>query len=170
MVLRPLRTLATPEPAAYVNDAWLKEIEASLADPKCDRYRLCREHLRRIYYPGVEDVDALIEDPSTPAATRAALLALDASHVTLEPEYYGEIDPDRYVAVKPLLWFMAEFRPLSAGWRQRRARRPASADPGPLHLSPLRHELQMFSVRRVLVRILDGGRRRRGDPPARVAR
>ena len=117
MVLRPLRTLATPEPAAYVNDAWLKEIEASLADPKCDRYRLCREHLRRIYYPGVEDVDALIEDPSTPAATRAALLALDASHVTLEPEYYGEIDPDRYVAVKPLLWLWQSFdrSPLGGG-------------------------------------------------------
>ena len=49
--------------------------------------------------------------------TRAALLALDPRHVTLEPEYYHEIDPVRYARVKPLLWLWQSFdrSPLGGG-------------------------------------------------------
>ena len=36
-------------------------------------------------------------------------LSLDPANVTLEPEYYGDIDPDRYALVKPLAWFWRMF-------------------------------------------------------------
>jgi galactoside O-acetyltransferase len=42
-------------------------------------------------------------------ATRAALLALDPHNITMEPEYYAEIDPERYAKVKPLLWLWQSF-------------------------------------------------------------
>ena len=32
-------------------------------------------------------------------------LTLDPRNVTLEPEYYGDIDVEKYAAVKPLIWF-----------------------------------------------------------------
>lgn len=109
MVHRPLRALAMPPAAARVYDAWLDEIEQRLAEPDCDRYRLCRDALLQIYYPGLSDYDALVADPDTPLATRAALLALDPRHVTLEPEYYAEKDETRYDRVKPLLWLWQSF-------------------------------------------------------------
>jgi acetyltransferase-like isoleucine patch superfamily enzyme len=114
---RPLRSLAIPEPAAAVYDRWLGEIGERLDDPGCDRDRLCRDTLFAIYYPGLGDYDALLENPATPLATRAALLALDPRYVTLEPEHYHEIDPERYARVKPLLWLWQSFdrSPLGGG-------------------------------------------------------
>ncbi len=36
-------------------------------------------------------------------------LSLDPANVTLEPEYYGDIDPERYASIKPLVWFWRMF-------------------------------------------------------------
>lgn len=117
MVLRPLRQLSLPAACADVYDRWLGEIAERLDDPNCDRYRLCRDVLFELYYPGGADYEELVHDPSVPAGTRAALLALDPHNVTLEPEYYHEIDADRYAKVKPLLWLWQSFdrAPLGGG-------------------------------------------------------
>ncbi|GGH05334.1 acyltransferase [Silvibacterium dinghuense] len=32
-------------------------------------------------------------------------LSLDPANVTLEPEYYGDIDAEKYACIKPLIWF-----------------------------------------------------------------
>ncbi len=110
MVKRPLRTIRLPETAARHYDAWLDELDAALAAPDADWYRIARDTLFRIWYPGVAaGYDALVEDPAVPAATRAALLALDPHHVTLEPEYYAEVDVERFARVKPLLWLWYGF-------------------------------------------------------------
>ena len=42
-------------------------------------------------------------------AARAALLALDPRNITLEPEYYADVDPERFARVKPLLWLWQSF-------------------------------------------------------------
>jgi len=36
-------------------------------------------------------------------------LSLDPANVTLEPEYYGDIDAGRYAIIKPLVWFWRMF-------------------------------------------------------------
>jgi acetyltransferase-like isoleucine patch superfamily enzyme len=36
-------------------------------------------------------------------------LSLDPANVTLEPEYYGDIDAERYAIIKPLVWFWRMF-------------------------------------------------------------
>jgi acetyltransferase-like isoleucine patch superfamily enzyme len=36
-------------------------------------------------------------------------LSLDPANITLEPEYYGDIDADRYAPIKPLVWFWRMF-------------------------------------------------------------
>lgn len=117
MALRPLRKLSLPAASAEVYDRWLGEIAERLADPGCDRYRLCRDVLFELYYPGVSDYEELAGDPKTPVGMRAALLALDPHNVTLEPEYYHEIDARRYAGVKPLLWLWQSFdrSPLGGG-------------------------------------------------------
>ena len=117
MTHRPLRYLTMPEAAARVYDPWLEEIEGRLADPQCDRYRLCREVLFDLLYPGIGDYEEWVADPKTPPASKAAALALDPHNITLEPEYYHEIDREPYARVKPLLWLWQSFdrSPLGGG-------------------------------------------------------
>ena len=104
MVLRPLRQLAPSGEAVELYDEWLSELEAALARGD-DRWELCRRTLTELFYPGLAGVD-----PATlPAATRVALAQMDARNVTLEPEYYSEIDTERFTERKPLIWLWQMF-------------------------------------------------------------
>jgi acetyltransferase-like isoleucine patch superfamily enzyme len=117
MAYLPLRSVSLPETPEQIFDAWLADIEARLAAPDADWNRLTRDILCEIYFPGVADYDTLLQDPDTPAGTRAALLCLDPRNVTLEPEYYADVDPVRYARVKPLHWLWQSFdrSPLGGG-------------------------------------------------------
>jgi acetyltransferase-like isoleucine patch superfamily enzyme len=108
MVLRPLRKVALPDASEQAGARWLEALGAALAAPGADWYRIARDTLAEIWYPGL-DVEAALADPKTPLATRSALLALDPRHVTLEPEYYAECDQARFARVKPLLWLWYSF-------------------------------------------------------------
>lgn len=62
---------------------------------------------------------------SVEAPGRIALDHLDARNVTLEPEYYGDMDPARYYPRKPLIWLWLQFdaSPLGANeWLGQRLR------------------------------------------------
>jgi len=117
MAYLPLRTVALPQASERFFDGWLERIEAGLAAPDADWYRITRDVLFEIWYPGLTDYDALVEDPATPPGTRAALLSLDPHNVTLEPEYYADVDAPRYARVKPLHWLWQSFdrSPLGGG-------------------------------------------------------
>ncbi|HEV8455841.1 MAG TPA: acyltransferase, partial [Gemmatimonadales bacterium] len=82
---------------------------AQLAEPGANWQRLTRDLLFQIYYPGIQDYDELLQDPRTPDPSRVALLSLDPWNITLEPEYYAEVDAERYARVKPLLWLWQSF-------------------------------------------------------------
>jgi acetyltransferase-like isoleucine patch superfamily enzyme len=109
MVLLPLRQVRLPKATEKFYDGWLADLEAQLAEPGADWHRLTRDLLFQIYYPGVQDYDELLQDPRTPDASRVALLSLDPWNITLEPEYYAEVDAKRYARVKPLLWLWQSF-------------------------------------------------------------
>jgi len=115
MALRPLRQVALPDSAGAANDAWLAQLDQALGAPGADWSRICRDTLFSLWYPGLPNCDALLDDPGTSAATRAALLALDPRNITLEPEYYSEVDADKFARVKPLLWLWYSFDRTPAG-------------------------------------------------------
>ena len=118
MPLMPLRTLTLPEPVASATEAWLAELDARLGEPGADWNAICRDTLFRLWYPAESDWAALVEDPALPLASRAALLALDPRHVTLEPEYYADVDPVKFARVKPLLWLWYSFDRSPLGGQQ----------------------------------------------------
>jgi acetyltransferase-like isoleucine patch superfamily enzyme len=105
MAFLPLRSVDVPTDIAAAYEDWLADIGDELARPDCDRAELCRRVLTQIYYPGLRDVDPA----QLPETTRIALLQMDPRNVTLEPEYYAEIDVDRYARVKPLIWLWEMF-------------------------------------------------------------
>jgi acetyltransferase-like isoleucine patch superfamily enzyme len=109
MPLLPLRTIALPDATNRVFDAWLEEIGGRIAEPGADWARLTREVLYQLYYPGFGDYDERLADNRTPPAARIALLSLDPRNITLEPEYYADVDPERFARVKPLLWLWYSF-------------------------------------------------------------
>jgi acetyltransferase-like isoleucine patch superfamily enzyme len=105
MTFLPLRNAGAPAAVKAQYDAWLAGLEAELDDAACDRNELCRRILTDLFYPQYRDVD-----PATlPEATRLALLQMDPRNVTLEPEYYGDLDAQKYYRVKPLLWLWEMF-------------------------------------------------------------
>lgn len=106
MPLRPLRKLELPDPTRQANEAWLAELDGALSAPDADWNRVCRDTLFGLWYPGEESYDRF--RPHSRAA-EAAALALDPRNITLEPEYYAEVDQERFARVKPLLWLWYSF-------------------------------------------------------------
>ena len=106
MTYLPLRQVETSETADQVYGAWLEDIKTGLEDPDRDRNELARQVLRGIYYPQIAEA---ADESRLPAATRAAIANLDPRHVTLEPEYYRDVDPSRYYERKPIIWLWQMF-------------------------------------------------------------
>jgi acetyltransferase-like isoleucine patch superfamily enzyme len=115
MPFLPLRTI--PERATRtVATEWLDGLSAALADASTDRSDLCRRTLTPFYFPQYADNwETAVEDTTLDHATRLALAAMDPRNVTLEPEYYGECDDERFQRVKPLLWLWYTFDRTTAG-------------------------------------------------------
>jgi len=111
MPFLPLRPVALPPATLTLYDGWLSDIAYRLDQPDCDRDELCREILTQLYYPQW----AGKEPTGLPATGRVALAQLDPRNVTLEPEYYRDVDPDRFARVKPLLWLWEMFDKSPAG-------------------------------------------------------
>jgi acetyltransferase-like isoleucine patch superfamily enzyme len=109
MAFLPLRSLSLPEQADAAYEAWLDDLEARLDAPGADGSAVVRDVLLGLFHPGIQDWDVAIADPRGSHAARAALLALDPRNITLEPEYYADVDPVRFARVKPLLWLWYSF-------------------------------------------------------------
>jgi galactoside O-acetyltransferase len=105
MAFLPLRRAGISGDAARAYDRWVGAVAEELADPGCDRDDLCRRILTDLYYPQYRDADPR----EVPETTRVALLQMDPRNVTMEPEYYAEVDPERFSRVKPLLWLWEMF-------------------------------------------------------------
>ena len=108
MAIYPLRKLPELPCAGLAND-WLEKIDAELK-AGADRALLCRRTLCEISYPEFAgNWETALGDKKLPLATRLALTALDPRNVTLEPEYYAEVDDAKFAKVKPLLWLWYSF-------------------------------------------------------------
>ncbi|MGH7500424.1 MAG: acyltransferase [Longimicrobiales bacterium] len=111
MAFLPLRPVPLPPETKTRYDAWLGWIAEQLDRPDCDRDALCRDVLTHLYFPALAGTD-----PATlPPTARIALDQLDPRNITLEPEYYADIDAAKFARVKPLLWLWEMFDKSTAG-------------------------------------------------------
>jgi acetyltransferase-like isoleucine patch superfamily enzyme len=83
------------------------ELSDKLDDSALDRGEVCRDAIAALY--GVQYDAARLEDESLPLGIRAQWASFDPRNITLEPEYYGDIDAPRYARVKPLIWLWIMF-------------------------------------------------------------
>ncbi len=105
MAYLPLREVPLADATRRLYDEWLESVDAELAREDCDRNDLCRRILTDLFYPRLADADPA----DLPPTTRVALAQMDPRNITLEPEYYREIDAERYYEVKPLIWLWEMF-------------------------------------------------------------
>jgi len=68
------------------------------------RSEIVRDELRRIYSPHIDGGFSV-----GPVADSLLALSFDPRNITLEPEYYGDIDVPRYNERKPLIYFWQMF-------------------------------------------------------------
>jgi acetyltransferase-like isoleucine patch superfamily enzyme len=115
MPIRPLRQLALAPEAVASRDAWLADLHARLAAPGADWSVIVRDTLYELAYPGEDTWEDRAARSDLAAASRLALDALDPRNITLEPEYYAEVDTERFARVKPLLWLWYSFDRLPIG-------------------------------------------------------
>ena len=83
---------------------FLAELERALTDGRRDPNEVVKETLSQIYYG-----NSITRAEALSLATRAVIHTFDPRNVTTEPEYYTDIDPDRYAPRKPLIWLWQMF-------------------------------------------------------------
>lgn len=94
---------------AELFDRFVEDLARRIDDPAVNRDDLCRDTLTAIYYGPSADYEKLLKDPAVSLATKTSVACLDPRNVTLESEYYAEVDPVRFYRNKPLMWLWIMF-------------------------------------------------------------
>ena len=105
MAFLPLRPVPVGADARARYAEWIGSLDKALDDPDLDRNEFARQVLEEIYAPFLTSAAA----PGIPLAGQILRDQLDPRNVTMEAEYYREIDLERYYRVKPLLWLWEMF-------------------------------------------------------------
>jgi acetyltransferase-like isoleucine patch superfamily enzyme len=104
---RPLKP--TPE-AEEIFRRWLRFLDDEFTRHKEPRIRgeLVRDSLHQLYFARPHG-GKLNFNLTSELSFNTVELSLDPANVTLEPEYYGDIDEAKYAERKPLIWFWQMF-------------------------------------------------------------
>ena len=88
--------------AAEAFDRWVAQLDEQFANRDINhRSEVVRDTLHELYL-GEPYADPA---PDEPLATQTLVHSFDPRNATLEPEYYGDIDPAQYAERKPLIYF-----------------------------------------------------------------
>jgi acetyltransferase-like isoleucine patch superfamily enzyme len=95
--------------------AWIDHLDKEFADPDpVHRSQIVRDALHQLYLgrPYIpQDQNEPYDNASVTSqlSGRALTHSFDPRNITLEPEYYGDVDAERYEPRKPLIWFWMMF-------------------------------------------------------------
>lgn len=79
---------------------WIERLDAQFANRGPEhRSLIVRDTLHEIY------LNRTYAAPAGSPAQAALVHSFDPRNATLEPEYYGDVDPAKYAERKPLIWF-----------------------------------------------------------------
>ena len=115
MPILPLKSVSPATAMSELSDRWLAGLAERLTGDAADWYTIARDTLFDLAYPGQGSYQERIADPSLSDTSRLALMSLDPACITLEPEYYADVDEARFARVKPLLWLWYSFDRLPLG-------------------------------------------------------
>lgn len=108
------KAVSTPASVASLYDRWVADLAARFDDPAQDNNNIVRDTLAELFYGSIDAGGRVIEDLTLTGQIAAA--SLDPRNVTLEPEYYNDVDVERYAARKPFIWLWLQFDRSPQGW------------------------------------------------------
>jgi acetyltransferase-like isoleucine patch superfamily enzyme len=103
----------SPEPTPEARDIfcrWMKQLDDSFGrhkDPKV-RSEKVKDELNQLYL-GRSAVGKIVSTLVSELPFNTLELSFNPMNVTLEPEYYGDVDQEKYAERKPLIWFWQMF-------------------------------------------------------------
>jgi acetyltransferase-like isoleucine patch superfamily enzyme len=100
--VRWLKPVTIPVEAGRAFNRFAGELAERLDDPGTDRNELVRDLLAQVHFG--RRYCELPKDDHAPIGIKMALLNLDPRNVTFEAEHYNACEPEKFAAVKPLLW------------------------------------------------------------------
>ncbi|MGH9869492.1 MAG: acyltransferase [Candidatus Polarisedimenticolia bacterium] len=104
------RIVMLPAPAVdELYRRFVDDLARRLDDPTLDNDVVVRDTLVSLYHGPQASYDAMMRDPSVPLSVKTSVACCDPRNVTLESEYYAEVDPHRFYRNKPLMWFWIMF-------------------------------------------------------------
>lgn len=112
----PYRELKPTAEAEEVYKRWIHHLNDEFTrhkEPKL-RSEIVRDQLYQLYL-GRPHGGKLNFTMTTELPGNVLQLTFDSNNVTLEPEYYGDIDKEKYCERKPLIWFWQMFDRSPAG-------------------------------------------------------
>ncbi|MGA7884719.1 MAG: acyltransferase [Acidobacteriaceae bacterium] len=106
----PYRELEPTREAKEVFQRWIDSLDDEFSRHRNPilRAEIVRDNLHQLLL-GRPRGGALNFTLTTELPFNVLQLSLDPANVTLEPEYYGDIDAERYALIKPLVWFWRMF-------------------------------------------------------------
>jgi len=94
------RNIAPTSSAQKVFLEWIEQLDAAFRNPDPEhRSDVVRDALHELYL-GEE-----LAGVGGGLAQQALVYSFDPRNASLEPEYYGDVDPAKYAERKPLIWF-----------------------------------------------------------------
>ena len=104
------RIVMLPDPAVdELYRRFVDDLARRLDDPTLDNDVVVRDTLVSLYHGPQASYEAMMRDPSVSLAVKAAVACCDPRNITLESEYYIEVDPRRFYRNKPLMWLWIMF-------------------------------------------------------------
>jgi acetyltransferase-like isoleucine patch superfamily enzyme len=96
-----------PMPAAEKTFlAWIEKLDEQFANRSIEHRCLVVRNALHELYLGRPYADPA---PDSPLAEQALVHSFDPRNASLEPEYYGDVDAQKYAERKPLIWFWMMF-------------------------------------------------------------
>jgi acetyltransferase-like isoleucine patch superfamily enzyme len=106
------RVLNPTPPAEKTFLEWIDRLDCEFMNRDVDhRSAAVRDALHQLYLGR----PYAAPDSAAPVAQQVLVYSFDPRNVTLEPEYYGDVDVAKYAERKPLIWFWMMFDRSPAG-------------------------------------------------------
>ncbi len=112
---KALRYIEVEGKIQKIYDTFLSELETRISKKKEKPSVICRDTLIKLYLGEDRSYEEIINDKKQPLAVKALVSNFDPANVTLEPEYYDNIDIKKFLKIKPYIWLWTMFDRSPAG-------------------------------------------------------
>lgn len=92
-----------------IYDRFLSNLESRISKKKEDPAVICRDTLVQLYLGEELSYEEIINDKNQSIAVKTLVSNFDPNNITLEPEYYNNIDEKKFAKVKPFIWLWMMF-------------------------------------------------------------